>query len=97
MQILTSETRDGFRYTEALTDSVCSMMIQVYTDGDVIRKVNIIGGCSGNIQGVSRLVEGLTIDAVLPRIEHIDCDGKGTSCPDQLSQVLRYVKEHPQN
>lgn len=97
MQILTSEMRDGLRYTEALTDSVCSMMIQVYTDDDIIRKVNIIGGCEGNTQGVARLVEGFTIDSVLPRIEHIDCGGKGTSCPDQLSQVLRYVKEYSLN
>lgn len=88
-------TPEGLRYTEALTNSVCSMMMQVFTQGDTIKKVNIIGGCEGNTQGVSRLSEGFSIDHILPLIEHIDCGGKGTSCPDQLAQVLRYVKEHP--
>lgn len=86
---------EGIRYTKALTDSVCSMMIQVYADDNIILKINIIGGCEGNTEGVSHLVEGFTLDTVLPRIENIDCGGMGTSCPDQLPQVFRYVKEHP--
>ncbi len=96
MRILKSErTDEGLRYTEALTEHVCSMMLQVLTDGDRIVKVNIVGGCAGNTQGVARLAEGRPIAEVLPLIEHIDCGGKGTSCPDQLAQLLRYVQENP--
>lgn len=96
MRILKDEIiADGHRITEAMTEHVCSMMIQVETDDAIICKVNIIGGCAGNTQGVARLTEGRPINEVIPLIEHIDCGGKGTSCPDQLAQVLRHIANHP--
>ena len=68
---------------------VCSRGITFELDGDTVKTVNFIGGCSGNTQGVARLAEGRKIDDVIRLLEGIDCGGKGTSCPDQLAQALK--------
>ena len=53
--------------------------------------VHFFGGCDGNTQGVSRLVEGMEVDKVLSRLEGIRCGWKSTSCPDQLCKAIRQV------
>ena len=68
---------------------VCSRMIKLELDGDTIRSVEFVGGCSGNTQGVARLVEGMKVDDAIARIEGIKCGPRPTSCPDQLAQALR--------
>lgn len=67
---------------------VCSRQIEVELDGDVIKHVEFLGGCMGNTQGVARLVEGMTIEHAISRLEGIECGGKGTSCPDQLAKAI---------
>lgn len=71
---------------------VCSRQIQFRIDGDVVRDVKYTGGCNGNLQGISKLVEGMKIDEVIEKLEGINCNGKGTSCPDQLAQALKAYK-----
>ena len=71
---------------------VCSRQIQFKLDGDVVRDVKYTGGCNGNLQGISKLVEGMKIDEVIETLEGIDCNGKGTSCPDQLAKALKAYK-----
>ncbi len=71
---------------------VCSRQIQFKLDGDVVRDVRYTGGCNGNLQGISKLVEGMKIDEVIEKLEGIDCNGKGTSCPDQLAKALKAYK-----
>ena len=68
---------------------VCSRQIDIETDGEVIRQVRYTGGCSGNTQGVAALVAGMKIDEAIARLEGIDCNGRGTSCPDQLARALK--------
>lgn len=72
---------------------VCSSLIDVETDGDIITSVSFVGGCSGNTQGISRLVKGMKIDDAIERLSGIRCGFKSTSCPDQLAQALRQIKE----
>ena len=72
---------------------VCSMKITVEVDGDTIKNVKFLGGCAGNTKGVSVLVEGMNIDEAIRRLKGIDCGGKGTSCPDQLTKALEEIKE----
>ncbi len=67
---------------------VCSRQIKIELDGNVIKKVDFVGGCSGNTQGVARLVEGMTVQDAVSRLEGIECGFKGTSCPDQLAKAL---------
>ncbi|MFG6327722.1 MAG: TIGR03905 family TSCPD domain-containing protein [Lachnospiraceae bacterium] len=71
------------------TKGVCSKEIHFEIEGDTIKSVKFIGGCSGNTQGVSRLVEGMKVQEAIDRLSGIDCNGKGTSCPDQLSKALK--------
>lgn len=71
------------------TKGVCSRQMNVKIDQGVVQSVEIIGGCHGNSQGVSRLVEGMRAEDAIAKIEGIQCGGKGTSCPDQLSKALR--------
>ena len=71
---------------------VCSQRMDIETEGNIITKVNIIGGCSGNGQGVARLVEGMDIDTAIAKLDGIRCGFKATSCPDQLAQALKTMK-----
>lgn len=73
------------------TKGTCSREIRIETDGDIIKSVQFIGGCSGNTQGISSLVKGMKIQEVIDRTEGIDCGGRGTSCPDQLSKALKQI------
>lgn len=72
---------------------VCSQEMIIELDGDIIKKVRIIGGCAGNTVGVSRLVEGMKVDEAIKKLKGIPCGFKTTSCPDQLSIALEEAKE----
>lgn len=74
------------------TRGTCSREIHIEMDGDTIKSVTFVGGCNGNTQGISSLVKGMKIDDVIARTEGIDCNGRGTSCPDQLSKALKQIK-----
>ena len=72
---------------------VCSIKMIFNIDGDIIKNLKIIGGCPGNTVGVSKLVEGKSIDEVIKLLKGIPCGNKGTSCPDQISIALKEYKE----
>ena len=72
---------------------VCARKINLELDGDVIRHVTFVGGCAGNTQGVARLLEGMTVDEAIGRLEGIRCGFKPTSCPDQLATALKELKK----
>ena len=71
------------------------MIDVVASDDDVIQQVAFLGGCNGNLQGISQLVRGQKIDDVIPKINGIRCGAKGTSCPDQLCRALEQLKNAP--
>ena len=75
------------------TQGTCSKLISVTTDdNDIIQNVTFLGGCNGNLQGISQLVKGQKVDDVIDRLEGIRCGAKPTSCPDQLCQALKQLK-----
>ena len=76
------------------TSGVCSSAIDFDVIDNKVTNVKFIGGCSGNTQGVSALIEGMDIDEAIKRIEGIRCGFRPTSCPDQLSKALRQYKEN---
>lgn len=83
---------NGLRYVRAIPQGgVCSQMIEVLINGEVIEAVRYTGGCSGNTQGVAALVKGMSATEAAKRIEGIQCGGNITSCPDQLSKVLKFI------
>ncbi len=72
---------------------VCSRQMNIEVEDEIIKKVEIIGGCAGNTMGVSVLVQGMNINEAIKRLKGIDCRGRGTSCPDQLAIALEKIKE----
>lgn len=74
------------------TKGTCSTAINVEVDNDTITSVSFIGGCNGNLQGISRLVEGMKIDDAISKLSGIKCGFKPTSCPDQLAKALLEMK-----
>ena len=75
-----------FRYVPR---GVCSRMIEVDVEDNVIKNCAFMGGCNGNTQGICALVKGMNVNDAVKRLEGIDCNGRGTSCPDQLAKALR--------
>ena len=68
---------------------VCSREMRVELEDGIIRKVKVIGGCDGNLKGISSLRVGMRAEDAIARLEGIRCGFKNTSCPDQLSIALR--------
>ncbi len=68
---------------------VCSKLMEIDVEDNVIRAVRIKGGCNGNLQGISSLLVGMTVDDAIQRLEGIHCGPRPTSCPDQLAQALK--------
>lgn len=71
------------------TKGTCSSFIDFDIEDGIVRNVRFQGGCSGNTQGVGKLVEGMKKEDVIERIEGILCGRKSTSCPDQLAKALK--------
>lgn len=82
---------DGRRLVSAVPSGVCSRQIDIVLIGDTIEEVLFTGGCHGNSQGIAALLKGMKVEDAITRLEGIDCNGKGTSCPDQLAKVLRQI------
>jgi len=76
------------------TNGVCSRNIYIEVEGDTVKKVSFEGGCNGNTKGISSLVEGMKIDDVIARLDGIKCGFKNTSCPAQLAEALKQIKEN---
>ena len=74
------------------TQGTCSSAIDVEVDQGVIKSVAFTGGCHGNLQGISRLVEGMKVEDAISRLKGIKCGFKSTSCPDQLARALESKK-----
>lgn len=67
---------------------VCAREIQIELEGETVKQITFVGGCNGNLQGISRLVEGMEVQETIRRLRGLQCGTKDTSCPDQLSRAL---------
>lgn len=72
---------------------VCSKKMEVELDGKTVKSVTIKGGCDGNLQGISRLVEGMSAEDAIKKLRGIRCDFRKTSCPDQLSIAIEQAMQ----
>ncbi len=75
--------------------NVCSREMLITYQGDTIVDLKVVGGCQGNVEGLSRLVAGRTMKEIIPLLEGIPCRGsltKATSCPDQLTIALKAIE-----
>lgn len=71
---------------------VCSRKIEFEIEDNIIKGCRFTGGCNGNLQGISKLVQGMDVDEAIARLEGINCSGRGTSCPDQFAKALKAAK-----
>lgn len=67
---------------------VCSRQMNIELENGIIKEVDIIGGCSGNLKGISVLVKGRKAEDIISTLRGIRCGFKKTSCPDQLATAL---------
>ena len=75
------------------TKGTCSTQIDLELEGNIVHNVKFTGGCNGNLQAISRVVEGMTVDQIEGYFRGISCNGRGTSCSDQLAQGVRQALE----
>lgn len=68
---------------------VCSQLMRVTVEDGIVRDVQVLGGCSGNLKGIMSLVKGMKAEDVVEKLEGIRCGMKPTSCPDQLAKAIR--------
>ena len=75
-----------FEYTPR---GVCSRKMIFDIENGTIKSLQVIGGCDGNLKGISSLVKGMKVEDVIPRLEGIKCGMKPTSCPAQIALALK--------
>ena len=68
---------------------VCAREMRITHEDGKIFSLEVIGGCNGNLKGISSVVKGLPFEEVISRLNGITCGFKQTSCPDQLAQGLK--------
>lgn len=71
------------------TSGVCATKVDFEIEDDKVKSVKFLGGCDGNHQGISRLIEGMQVDDAIRRLSGITCGYRSTSCPDQLAEALK--------
>lgn len=71
------------------TQGTCSHEIEFEVENGIVGDISFLGGCNGNLQGITALVKGMPVEEVIKRLEGIRCGAKPTSCPDQLANALR--------
>lgn len=72
------------------TTGTCSRSIALTLDeNNIIKEVIFAGGCNGNLKGISTLAIGQKAEDMIEKLKGINCNGKGTSCPDQLAIALK--------
>ncbi len=68
---------------------VCSQKMIVEVEDGVVQSLKVLGGCNGNLKGISNLIQGMKVEEVIAKLEGVHCGMKPTSCPDQLAQALK--------
>ena len=76
-----------------ITNGVCSRSISIdISENGTLNDVSFVGGCNGNLKGISELVRGMHINDVIEKLQNIKCGFKQTSCPAQLAEALKNYK-----
>ena len=76
-----------------IPEGVCTSEITIEIEGDILKSVNFEGGCSGNLQAISTLVEGMPVSVVKEKLSGIRCGSNSTSCSDQLVKGIAEALE----
>lgn len=74
------------------THGTCCRQINFEIEDNILTKLEFVGGCTGNTQGVTKLALGKNIDEIIEKLQGINCRNN-TSCPDQLAIALKKYKQ----
>lgn len=75
-----------------LTENTCSKVISLDLDGDIVRNIQFMGGCDGNLKTIPLLLDGWSVEQIEGKLSGIVCGRRGTSCSDQLAKAVRAAK-----
>lgn len=75
------------------TQGTCSQMINIEVEDGIVKSVQFMGGCNGNLSGIGSLVKGMKVEDVIAKLEGTKCGFKNTSCPDQLAKALKAIPQ----
>ena len=73
---------------------VCARRLEFELDGDIVKNVQFMGGCNGNLKALAKLVEGMPCEEVIEKLSGIECGVRGTSCADQLTKAIKQASEN---
>lgn len=80
---------------ERKNQGTCSVLTRVdLAEDHTIRKVEVMGGCNGNLKGICQLLEGMKAEDAIQRMKGTTCGPRPTSCPDQISRALEEAVAH---
>jgi uncharacterized protein (TIGR03905 family) len=78
---------------EYTTQGTCSSKIRFDIRDNKVCDVAFQGGCNGNLNGISILVEGMDANELVKKLTGVRCGSKNTSCPDQLATAIKLAVE----
>lgn len=78
------------------TSGTCAREIHLGLDGDVVKHIEFIGGCNGNLKMIASLLEGMTVEKIEKKCQGNLCGDRGTSCADQLAKAVRAAYQSAQ-
>ena len=70
-------------------EGTCSVSTTVEIEDGIIKDVEVVNGCPGNLKGIMSLLRGMKAEDAIERMEGITCGNKPTSCPDQIAKCIR--------
>ncbi len=76
-----------------ITSGVCATKIEFVVEDNIVKKIEFKSGCPGNLEGISKLAEGMKVEEVISKLQGITCGDKPTSCPDQLARALAQLQK----
>lgn len=75
-----------------LTENTCSKVISLDLDGEIVRNIQFMGGCDGNLKAIPILLDGWSVEQIAQKLAGIQCGRRGTSCSDQLAKAVFAAK-----
>ena len=79
------------------THNTCSQMITFDLEGNIVKNIEFLGGCNGNLKAISALLEGSTVEHIEKTLLGNTCGGRPTSCADQLAKAVKEAYALSQN
>lgn len=71
------------------TSGVCAQVISFEYENGKMYNLSFVGGCNGNLKAIGKLCEGRDMAEIAGILDGNSCNGKPTSCADQLARAIK--------